>query len=84
MDDYDKETTMNFLDKYGFREEEKELAWEYCGGKPVCLVELINAQMSGRDVKVGTEDLLETRKSQILSIFDDIAHKRVLNSSQKH
>lgn len=77
VDDFDYEETMSFLEKYGFSDEEKEQVWEYCGGKPVYLVKLINAKMSGKSIKDELEDMLETRKSQILSIFDDIALKKV-------
>ncbi len=68
VDDFDYEETTSFLEKYGFSDEEKEEVWEYCGGKPIYLVKVINAKMSGKDVKEGVEDLLETRRSQILSI----------------
>jgi AAA+ ATPase superfamily predicted ATPase len=77
VDDFDHEETMSFLDKYGFSDEEKEQVWKYCGGKPVYLVKLINAKMSGKSIKDELEDMLETRKSKILSIFDDIALKKV-------
>ena len=77
VDDFDYEETMSFLDKYGFSDEEKEQVWGYCGGKPVYLVKLINAKMSGKSIKEEVEDMLETRKSQILSIFDDIALQKV-------
>jgi len=43
VDDFDCETTMDFLDKYNFSDAEKEAAWDFCGGKPGCLVELINS-----------------------------------------
>jgi AAA+ ATPase superfamily predicted ATPase len=39
VDDFDEGTTMAFLENNGFSDAEKERAWEYCGGKPVCLVE---------------------------------------------
>jgi AAA+ ATPase superfamily predicted ATPase len=77
VDDFDYKETMLFLEKYGFSEGEKEKVWEYCGGKPVYLVDVINAKISGKEIKEKVENLLETRKSQILSIFDDIALKRV-------
>jgi len=77
VDDFDYEETMSFLDKYGFSAKEKEQVWGYCGGKPVYLVKLINAKMSGKSIKEEVEDMLETRKSQILSIFDDIALQKV-------
>jgi len=73
VDDFDKDTTMGFLENYGFGEEEKELAWHYCGGKPVCLVELVNAKVNRKDVENEAKKFLKIRKSQILSIFDEIA-----------
>jgi len=51
VDDFDQATTMNFLDKYRVSKEEKEVAWEYCGGKPVCLVELVNCENRKEKVK---------------------------------
>ncbi|RZN42514.1 MAG: ATP-binding protein [Methanosarcinales archaeon] len=73
VDDFDKDTTMGFLENYGFGEEEKEYAWHYCGGKPVCLVELVNAKVNGKDIGNEAKKLLKIRTSQILSIFDEIA-----------
>ena len=73
VDDFDCETTMDFLNKYGFGNEEKELTWEYCGGKPVCLVELANAKINRKDVENEAKKFLKIRTSQILSIFDEIA-----------
>ncbi len=48
--------------------EEKELAWEYCGGKPVCLVETINSENREKKIK----EMLEIRKGQIkdLHLFE--------------
>jgi len=39
VDDFDYDTTKQFLQKYGFTKEEIELTWNYFGGKPVYLVE---------------------------------------------
>ena len=33
---------MGFLDKYSSSDVEKGVTWNYCGGKPVCLAELVN------------------------------------------
>jgi AAA+ ATPase superfamily predicted ATPase len=73
VDDFDYETTMEFLDKYKFSEKEKEAVWEYCGGKPVCLVELTNAKMCGKEIESEAKRLLKIRTSQIQSLFDEIA-----------
>jgi len=51
VDDFDEATTKDFLDEYRFSDAEKELAWEYCGGKPVCLVELVNCENREEKVK---------------------------------
>jgi AAA+ ATPase superfamily predicted ATPase len=65
VDDFDNSTTINFLDKYKFSDTEKEVAWSYCGGKPVCLVELINAR---ENRKRKAEEMLKIRKGQIEEI----------------
>jgi len=44
VDDFDYETTAAFLKGYDITCEDARVAWEYCGGKPVCLVELINCR----------------------------------------
>jgi len=77
VDDFDCETTMDFLNKYGFSNEEKEITWDYCGGKPVCLVELANAKTNKKDVEHEAKKFLKIRTSQILSIFDEIALGKV-------
>ncbi|MFQ6073378.1 MAG: ATP-binding protein [Methanosarcinales archaeon] len=62
VDDFDEETTTAFLEGHGFTDDEKTMAWEYCGGKPVCLVELINTE-DNREGKA--KELLKIRKGQI-------------------
>ncbi len=44
VDDFDCETATTFLEKHGFSDDEKATAWEYCGGKPVCLIEVVNSE----------------------------------------
>ena len=70
VDDFDRETTAEFLERYGFTDDEAGVAWEYCGGKPVCLVELINRKFGGGDVKEKCEDALKIRVSQIRDLLD--------------
>jgi AAA+ ATPase superfamily predicted ATPase len=65
VDDFDEGTTTAFLEEYGFSDDEMAVAWEYCGGKPICLVELVNAQ----DNRKGkAEEMLKIRKGQIEEI----------------
>ncbi len=73
VDDFDHEATAAFLEKYGFTADEAAVAWEYCGGKPICLVELVNAKLDGKDIGSESKKLLKIRTSQMLSIFDEIS-----------
>ena len=62
VDDFDYGTTVEFLRKHGFREDEVELAWEYFGGKPVYLVEAVKERDRLREF---CEEMLRIRKRQI-------------------
>ncbi|MFA4669790.1 ATP-binding protein [Pyrococcus kukulkanii] len=42
VDDFDKETAIEFLRENGFTKKESELVWSYIGGKPALLVEAVN------------------------------------------
>jgi len=68
VDDFSEETTMNFLDEYGFTDVEKELAWGYCGGKPIYLVELVNA---GENREKKAEEMLGMRLGAIEGLLED-------------
>ena len=63
MDDFDYETTSEFLKKHGFSQREIELVWNYLGGKPVYLVEAVSNR---HRLKEFCEEALETRISSIL------------------
>jgi len=65
VDDFDEETTTAFLEEYGFSDDEMAVAWDCCGGKPICLVELVNAH---DDRKGKAEEMLKIRKGQIEEI----------------
>jgi len=75
VDDFDRETTTAFLEEYGLSDEEKELAWHHCGGKPVCLVELINAEEREKKVN-GMLTLrtgeIETRLKLVKELGDEM------------
>jgi len=68
VDDFNEETTMGFLDDYGFTDVEKEVAWEYCGGKPIYLVELINTE---ENRKMKAEEMLGIRIGAIEGLIED-------------
>ena len=50
VDDFDRETATAFLDGHGFTDDLKSMAWEYFGGKPVYLLELIRADDRDREI----------------------------------
>jgi len=76
VDDFDYETTTTFLDGHGFTVDENALAWEYCGGKPVCLVELVNTkQSSGSIVEMSGRMLREEVSRLIFMLARNIERK---------
>jgi len=60
VNDFDEATTAAFLEGHGFTDDEARIAWEYCGGKPVYLIELVNYE--NREVKAGQLLTLRTGK----------------------
>lgn len=66
VDDFDYETATALLERNGFTDDVKAVAWEYCGGKPVCLMELIYADDRERIAK----DMLKTRVTQLKDLLD--------------
>jgi len=75
VDDFDKNTTIDFLGRYGFNDKEKEIAWHYCGGKPVGLLELINTENKEEKVKemlMLRNGEIETRLKIIKELGDEI------------
>ncbi len=67
VDDFDYETTIAFLESYGFSDDEKKLAWHHCGGKPICLVELANAEEKDEKMR----EFLGVRTGQIEGLIED-------------
>ena len=61
VDDFDEAATKAFMVRHGFTEAEKALTWEYCGGKPVCLIELVNSESRENKAK----EMRRIRKGQI-------------------
>lgn len=66
VDDFDRETAITFLEKCDFTDDEKMVAWEHCGGKPVCLLELIRSDEKERIAK----KMLATRVNQLKDLLD--------------
>jgi len=65
VDDFDYKRTMDFLDDYGFDEQEKEIVWQSAGGKPASLVKLINAKISGKKIEDVISSMLMLRTGEI-------------------
>ena len=76
VDDFDYNTTVNFLKKYGFSKEEIDLTWNYFGGKPVYLVKAIKNKYRLREF---CESQLKLRFSQILDAIYDIEKSDLFN-----
>jgi AAA+ ATPase superfamily predicted ATPase len=74
VDDFDRETATTFLEGHGFNEDMKGVAWEYFGGKPVYLLELIRANERGREV----DRLLRMRAGELktsLKTLNELGNK---------
>jgi len=69
VDDFDFETTSAFLSEYGFNDEEKERAWNCCGGKPVYLVKLVNTKLVSGDIIEKSEMMLEEEISRLIFLL---------------
>jgi len=72
VDDFDRETAITFMGEHDFTDDEKTTAWEYCGGKPVCLLELIRAGEKERIAK----KMLATRVNQLKDLLDYLDYTR--------
>ncbi|MCD6206582.1 MAG: hypothetical protein J7J06_01155, partial [Methanosarcinales archaeon] len=69
VDDFDRETTSAFLEEHGFTDEDMMMAWESCGGKPVCLVELANTKLGSGDVTEKADKMLEEEISRLVFLL---------------
>ena len=69
VDDFDRETVERILRSKGFSDEEVDMVWEYFGGKPIHIIEVIQAKDMRRDIREYCEDILEERKNWISEII---------------
>ncbi len=69
VDDFDKGTVERILREKGFSDKEIDIVWHYFGGKPIYLVEAIQAKRVGRDVKELCEEFYEIRYGQLEEII---------------
>ena len=81
VDDFDETATAAFLEERGFTDDEKMLAWECCGGKPVCLIELIRAD----DLERKIAKLLRLRTGELktfLKTLNELGDKITVNDER--
>jgi len=65
VDDFDYKTTREFLIKNNFGSEEIETVWNYLGGKPIKLIDVIQEKLLGNDVEEYCKSSLIFRARQI-------------------
>jgi len=75
VDDFDYNTTVEFLKKYEFSKEEIKLVWDYFGGKPVYLVEAVKVKVSGGNLKDFAETNLSIRIRQMKDVLYELEEK---------
>ena len=75
VDDFDYNTTKEFLEKYSFTKEEIDLIWNHFGGKPVYLVEVVKNKHRLKDF---CKENLKLRYSQLLDTIYEIEENRKL------
>jgi len=69
VDDFNEQTAKKFLEKYHINKEEQEIAYNYFGGKPIYLSDVVNTKFIGKDLKKAIEKTLKIRKGQIEEII---------------
>ena len=65
IDDFDSATAKKFLEKYGFNNEEQQIALNYFGGKPIHLTGIIDVKARGGDIKKKFRKNIKKRKGEI-------------------
>jgi AAA+ ATPase superfamily predicted ATPase len=75
VDDFDYNTTAEFLKKYEFSKEEIKLVWDYFGGKPVYLVEAVKVKVGGGNLKDFAETNLFIRIRQMKDVLYELEEK---------
>ena len=66
VDEFDKQTTKEFLGKYGITEFEGEVVWNHAGGKPGHLIEIISAKETGKGIESVAKETIENEKNTLL------------------
>jgi AAA+ ATPase superfamily predicted ATPase len=72
VDDFDYETTVKFLKKHGFSEDEIRFVWNHFGGKPVYLLRAVRAKESGENLTDVVNTFFKMRLSQIKDIVYEL------------
>ena len=69
VDDFDKKTVERILREKGFSDKEIDIVWHYFGGKPIYLVEAIQAKRIGRSIRELCEEFYRLRRRQVLDLL---------------
>lgn len=80
IDDFAKNETKEFLEEYGFKEGEIDLIYDYLGGKPTLLIEIIEAKMDNKNISEVLEYMLLDQKQKILFLLSNLKYfKKKIN-----
>jgi hypothetical protein len=71
VDDFDSATTKRFLGSYGFSKEEQRIAYDYFGGKPSDLSNLI---LLSENIKNVINDEIKDRSSRLRDMLDKLLY----------
>ncbi len=77
VDEFDEQTTRKFLNKYGFNEDEQDLAWQYFGGKPIFLSNLIlsKTEIEGtKDIKRRIDEKIKNKIGHLRDMLDELLY----------
>ena len=80
VDDFDKETAKKFLGKYGFSVKEQNIAYNYFGGKPLDLSNLVSLS-GGSNIKKIADDGISERMYHLRDMLDKLLYVKINISS---
>ena len=77
---------MNFLEKYKLSKEERELTWQYFGGKPLYLANIIEAKARNEDIKKTANDEIRDRTGRLRDLLDKLlyASPKIMIDGEEH
>ncbi len=76
VDDFDRETVESILREKRFSDEEINIVWQYFGGKPIYIVEVIQAKRMGKNIKEYCEEKLLEVKSRLTYLLNRLKREK--------